>query len=135
MRRAFTLVDLALTLAVSALAAAIALPRTVAVADALRVRAATDDAVNAIATARHAAIHRSEVTTLVADTSRATVLVRAGAVTLVQRDVGGAWGVRLLATRDSIRFAPTGLGYGAANTTLVLTRGRAAVPAAGWRPA
>ena len=126
MRRAFTLIDLALTVSLSALAAAIAVPRTVAIADALRVRAATDDAVNALATARQAAIHRGELATLVADAARATVVVRVGPDTLVRRDLAGTWGVRLVATRDSIRFAPTGLGYGAANTTLVLSRGRAA---------
>jgi hypothetical protein len=40
--------------------------------------------------------------------------------------VGAAHGVTLRASRDTLTFAPTGLGHGASNTTIVVSRGRRA---------
>ena len=123
MRRAVTLVDLALALTLSSLAAAIAVPRVGRLADALRVRGAADDLTSALALARQAALARGALATLGADTVLGRVWVECGGDTLARRAVADSWGVRLSATRTTVRFAPTGLGYGAANTTLVVRRG------------
>ena len=125
MRRAVTLVDLALALTLSALAAAIALPRVGRLADALRVRGAANDLVASLALARQAALARGALATLGADTLTGAVWVECAGDTLSRRPLTTHWGVRLSASRPAVRFAPTGLGYGAANTTLVVRRGGA----------
>jgi hypothetical protein len=60
------------------------------------------------------------------DTAAATLLVRAGADTAMQRDLHARHGITLSATRDSMSFAPDGLGYGAANLSVISRRGSAA---------
>ena len=49
--------------------------------------------------------------------------MQAGGELLYERDLARAHGVRLDVTRESVTFAPTGLGWGAANTTVVVSRG------------
>ena len=40
--------------------------------------------------------------------------------------LGSSHGVMLSASRDSMAYAPNGLGYGAANLTIILRRGESA---------
>jgi hypothetical protein len=54
------------------------------------------------------------------------VTVRAGADTILRRRLGAVHGVTLSATRDSMAYAPSGMGYGAGNLRLVLRRRAAA---------
>jgi len=49
--------------------------------------------------------------------------VRIGTDTLRKRELGLIHEVKLSATRTSITYSPTGMGYGAANLTLVIVRG------------
>ena len=44
--------------------------------------------------------------------------------TVFARDVGATRRTTIAVTRDSITYAPTGLGYGAANTRIIVARGR-----------
>jgi hypothetical protein len=66
------------------------------------------------------------VVSLRVDTAAATVALRARGVTLALHALGHAHGVTLSTSRDSIAFDLRGLGYGAANLTLVARRGSAA---------
>jgi hypothetical protein len=51
---------------------------------------------------------------------------RMGGVTITRAAFGHAHGVSLSTNRDSLAYDVRGLGYGAANLTLVARRGRAA---------
>jgi hypothetical protein len=54
------------------------------------------------------------------------VVVHAGADTLRRLHLRARHGVRLSASRDTMAYAPPGVGHGAANLRVILTRGRAA---------
>ena len=94
--------------------------------DRIAVRSAIADAAGVIARARDEALARRETVTLRIDARLATVTVRAGDQRLASHSFGHAHGVTLATTRDSISFDARGLGYGAANLTLVARRGAAA---------
>ena len=110
-------------LALVGVLAAIVVPRASSLVERLSVHAASRDVVLALASARAGAAHRGEFVSFVADARTGRVRVVAGGGILMERDVAGARGVRLDATRESVTFAPTGLGWGAANTTVVVSRG------------
>lgn len=112
--------------AVVGLLTAIALPRTRALLDRVRLGGAVSELASACAAARQFAILRGQNTTLTVDDATATLTVAVAADTVIHRDLGALFGVSLAATRDAIVYAPTGLGYGASNLTVVVTRGRAA---------
>jgi len=59
------------------------------------------------------------------DSLTAVLELPAGDSTLLRREGPGRHGVSLQVTRATIRIAPTGLGSGNANTTLVFHRGQA----------
>ena len=120
--RGATLVELALTVAVVGILAAISVPRVAAVVDRASVRGASQDVVLALAAARAAATRRGDYISFVADPRAGRVRVVSHGETLFERDVASR-GVRLDASRESVTFAPTGLGWGAANTTIVVSRG------------
>jgi hypothetical protein len=54
------------------------------------------------------------------------ISVVAGQESLIRRDLTARYGVTLAATRDSTAYAPNGHGFGAANLSLVIARGRVA---------
>ncbi|HEX9565499.1 MAG TPA: GspH/FimT family pseudopilin [Gemmatimonadaceae bacterium] len=126
MRSGFTLLELSVSLVLVGLMAGLTMPRYVAWRDRIAVEAAASTAVSLLATARHAALRRAAVTAVRFDTGTAEVLVHSRSDTIERRPLGEVHGVRLTATRDSIAYGPAGLGYGAANTRLVMTRGAAA---------
>lgn len=105
-----------------ALAAAIGLPRVSALVDRLAVRGAVAELAAACAAARQLAILRGQPAVLVVDDAAGQLTMRVGADTVVRRPVGHAFGVTLSATRDSLVYAPTGLGFGAANLRVAVTR-------------
>jgi Tfp pilus assembly protein FimT len=123
MRAAHTIAELALTLTLMALMAAIALPPMTAASARLRLRAAGGDVVNGIVHARQAALARGSVTTVVIDAPAAEVRVTCGADTLYRRAIGALHGVSMASSGDSIRFAPDGLATGVSNLTVLLTLG------------
>lgn len=126
MRPGFTLVELSVSVVLIGLMAGLTLPRFTGWRDRIAVDAAAASTMTLLTTARHAALRRAVITAVRFDTARATIIVHAGPDTIVTRPLGVVHAVRLSTTRDSIAYGPAGLGYGAANTRLVLTRGAVA---------
>lgn len=122
MRWGHSLVQLLVMLAVIAVLCAVTLPRLGDARDRSAVRGAATEVVAALAAARGAAVLRSSRVTVVIDTSGATVRVLTGAETLHVRALRLEFGVTLEATRDSITYGPSGRGYGASNSSVVVHR-------------
>lgn len=126
MRRAFTLIEVLLILALIAILTAITVPRSARQLDRIRVRGAATEAVTALAAARHAAIRRDRRTAVSFDRVHSRIVVHADHDTLLTRDLARTHQVSFTTTRDSLAYRSDGLGYGAANLTMILTRGTAA---------
>src|ERR1019366_9160295 len=122
-RRGTTMAELVVTLALLGVPTTIAVPRAAALVDRISVKGATQDVVLTLAAARAAASRRGEYASFVADPHTGRLRVVSGGETLLERDELHARGVRLEASRESVTFAPGGLGWGAANTTVIVSRG------------
>ncbi|HEY6220446.1 MAG TPA: hypothetical protein VIV65_10340 [Gemmatimonadaceae bacterium] len=125
-RSATTLAEMCLVLAIFAALMAIAIPRVRAAVDRAAARGAIRDAGSQFAFARRAALTRRALVAVAIDTGRGLIVVRCGTSTLAARGIASAYGVRLSSTRDSMSYDPGGLGYGAANLSLIARRGAAA---------
>lgn len=127
MRRGVTLLELASALALAGVLTLIALPHLARARDRLAVHRAASETAAFYWRARSTAIIRATPVRLEfhGDTLAA---VRDGPfpVPLFAQAGPARHGVTLDATRRVIRLGPTGLGWGAANTRLILTRGVAA---------
>jgi type II secretory pathway pseudopilin PulG len=123
MRKGTTLIEVGVTICILGLTASLTFPRFTSYRDRIAVDAATSSTLALLATARHAALRRATRTAVHFDTTGAIVLVVAGVDTIERRPLRDIHGVNLATTRDSIAFAPSGLGYGAANTQIILRRG------------
>ena len=121
--RGTSLVELLVALAIMACLAAVGVPRLAAQLDRLGARGATDDIVRAIAVARRTAAGQADYASVIIDETRGVVRVRCAGIVPWERDLAQRYGVRVVASRDSIAFAPSGLGWGAANTTIIVSRG------------
>ena len=121
--RGTMLIELVLTLVIIGIVTAIAVPSVRTTMDHMGVKGATHDVVLGLWAARNAATMRGEYVSFVADSKRGHVHVLSGPDTLYSRDLAAHRGVTLDVTRDSITYAPTGIGYGAANTRIVVSRG------------
>ena len=125
MPRGFTLTELAVALAMVALLLAVGLPRLSGVLDWVAADRAAREVTTALAVARAAAVMRGTRTrvTIAADTLR------------IDRWEGTDWrpyqrwpgpiteGVMLQVSNPEVVFGPTGMGWGASNTRVVLRRG------------
>lgn len=118
----FTLLELTLVLAILGVLAALAIPPARRMLDRVRVSAATSEAAAVFAVARHSAIRQSRLATISIDASAGAMLVRLGGDTTHRRRLSDSFGVTLTATQDSMMYHPTGVGYGAANLSLVIRR-------------
>jgi prepilin-type N-terminal cleavage/methylation domain-containing protein len=122
MRAAFTVIELTITLGIASILSAIAYPRVGRVIDSIRVNGAVVEIASFFNAARHLAIARSTRTTVEIDAARGTMLVLAGEDTIRKREIGQAHDVAIATTRPRMSYAPTGLGYGAANLSVVVRR-------------
>ena len=125
-RHAFTLVEAVLVVTLLALLAAIGVSTLRRQLDRMAVRHAVREAALVVARARDEALAQHAIVGLRIDTVAGTLTLRARGEPLAVHTLGRTHGVALSATRDSIAFDVRGLGYGAANLTLVARRGAAA---------
>ena len=126
MRHGMTLIELSIALGIVVVLTAVALPAAAALRDRALVRSAVTTLIASLAVARKAAVASGRMVAVRFDTGAARVVVTARAETLGVHPLRQAYGVSLEVTRDSIAYAPTGLGFGAANTRVIIRR-RAAV--------
>lgn len=124
-RRAFTLLELILVLAVSGIVGALGLSQVHHWMDRIATHSAVAEASLAVGRAREAAMAEHAIVALRIDTVAGTVALFARGERLATYALGHQHGVRLSATRDSIAFDVRGLGYGAANMSLTVRRGAA----------
>jgi hypothetical protein len=104
---------------------AIAVPEMGKLLDRIRVRGAVADIQSLFSTARHLAIARSAQSTVEIDTARRTIYLSVGGDTVRRHDIGAEHDVRLSASRARMSYSPTGIGYGAANLSVVVRRSAA----------
>ena len=123
-RKAFTIVETTAVVTVMAALTAITLPRATGFIDRIEVRGAVAEIESMFSLARHAAIARGARVTLEIDPVAGTISVHAVNGLLRSREVGAAHGVTLSANRTTITYSPIGVGYGAANASLIVARGR-----------
>lgn len=126
MRRGFTLLEATLALVLVGIVSSMVVPAAARARDRSAVHGATSALVSSLADARHQALRWQRRTAVRFDTVAGRAVVHAGNDTLTDSRLRDVFGVRLVVTRDSIAFYPTGLGYGAANVRLIVERGAAA---------
>ncbi len=123
MTRGFSLIELVLTCALLGLVAGIAVPRTHDALNAIRVAQAGHEVAAALTIGRAAAIRRSDYARVVVDEVSGSIRVESGIDTLLLRPLREMHRVSLRASRDTVTYSPTGLGYGVSNSTIVVSLG------------
>jgi type II secretory pathway pseudopilin PulG len=126
MRNAHTLWELLAALTIVSTLAAIAAPPAVRSRDRATARAAATTLRSTLASARDASLAHASVALVVVDATLGTVTVIVDRDTVLRHALMGDFRSRLTASRDTIRFGPTGRAFGASNTTLVIRAGAAA---------
>jgi prepilin-type N-terminal cleavage/methylation domain-containing protein len=125
MRHAFTLIELTVTLCILSILSAMALPRVGRFLDGIHVRGAVTEIESLFGAARHIAIARGAQATVEIDTAARAIRVSSGGVTLRSAEIGVDHDVRLSTTRARMAYSATGMGYGAANLSVVVRRNSA----------
>ncbi|MBC7790003.1 MAG: GspH/FimT family pseudopilin [Anaerolineae bacterium] len=125
MRKGTTLIEMSMVLAVVAILVLVALPQVGRIRDRVFVRSATTDLLAALTLARHSAIMQGQTVAVHFDTATGRVVVAADTHVVSVHPMHSTYGVSIWTNRDSIAYNPLGLGYGAANFSIRLTRGLA----------
>ena len=117
-----------MVIALLAVVSAMAIPLASRREDRRRTHGAALHAATVLSGARAEAVARGSAVAVALDTGAGVMRVigDAGRDTLRTRDLSALFGVRLQATRDSLAYDARGLGIGAANLSLVVSRGGAA---------
>ena len=121
-RRAFTVIELTVTVCILCVLSAIAMPLAGKLLDRVRVHGAVVEIQSLFSAARHIAIARSSQATVEVDTVAQTIYVTVGVDTLRKREIGAEHGVRLTTTRERMSYSAIGIGYGAANLSVAVRR-------------
>ena len=125
-RAGVTLVELCLVLALVGILASIAMTQVARYLERAAARAAVAEAAAVVLRARDEAMAQRAPVSVHIDTAAAALELSSRGVVLSRAALGHAHGVALSTTRDSLTYDVRGLGYGAANLTLVARRGAAA---------
>ena len=125
-RSGLTLIELCLVVAIIGLTTLIATRQLLLYLDRAATRAAVSEAAGVIVRARDEAIAQRAMTSVLFDTTADALELRTRGIRIARAALGHAHGVALSSNRDSLAFDVRGLGYGAANLTMVARRGRAA---------
>jgi prepilin-type N-terminal cleavage/methylation domain-containing protein len=121
-----TLVELCLVLMIIGLVSTIAVRELGFYLDRAAVRSAVVEAASVVARARDESVAQRAPMSVRFDTVADVLELRRAGALLSRAALGHAHGVALSSNRDSLAYDSRGLGYGAANLTLIARRGRAA---------
>jgi len=124
-RHAFTIIELTVTVCILSILSAIAIPWAGKILDRVRVRGAAVEIESLFSAARHIAIARAAHATVEIDTVAQSINVSVGSDTVRKRKIGAAHDVQLSASRARMSYSATGMGYGAANLSVVVRRNSA----------
>ena len=122
MRRAFTIIELTVTLGILSILSAIAIPWMGGILDRVKVRSAVVEIESLFSAARHIAIARATQATVDIDPVAQSINISIGSDTVRKRKIGAAHDVQISATRARMSYSATGMGYGAANLSVVVRR-------------
>jgi type II secretion system protein H len=123
MRKAFTLPELMLALALAGILTGLAVPRLSGAMDRIEVEAAANRLIAAHQRARIMAITRGQVVLLSIDSARLTISSQGGTDSLWSDSGPASSGVELTGPRRQFTFSPDGITLGLSNATLQLSRG------------
>ena len=126
MQRGMTAIEMLVVVSMIALMIGITIPTFGRLRDGISVRNATAEAMSAFAVARQSALVRGARAGIGIDKPPGYITVAIGGELLLQRNLEGMYGVSLVSTRDSTAYSQLGHGFGAANLSLVIARGRVA---------
>jgi Tfp pilus assembly protein FimT len=118
-----TLIETVIVLGLIGLVASITIPPAARLLDSIHLRSATSELVSLFATARNVAILYSTHATVKVDEQTGVAVLYTPRDTLHVRRLHATYGVTLDVTRDSVSYGPTGMGYGAANTRIIVKVG------------
>jgi len=126
MRRGFSLAELAVTIVVLCVVTAVTLPRLRGLLDWIAVDTAAREVTTALATARHAAVLQASKSRLLiaGDSLRIDQWGLTGWTPFARWPGPAGHEVELEVSNPEVAFGPTGTGWGASNTSVVLRRGR-----------
>jgi prepilin-type N-terminal cleavage/methylation domain-containing protein len=124
-QRAFTIIELTVTICILSILSAITIPWAGRVLDRVKVRSAAIEIESLFSAARHIAIARAAHAMVEIDTAAQSIKVSVGSDTVRKREIGSAHDVLLSATRTRMSYSATGMGYGAANLSVVVRRNSA----------
>jgi prepilin-type N-terminal cleavage/methylation domain-containing protein len=125
LRSGFSLIELVLVMTILGLITIMGLTQLHRFLDRIATRDAVRAASAVVARARDEAVALHAPVSVRIDTATASVDLTSHGARLAHTPLGDIHGVALSTTRDSITFDVRGLGYGAANLTLVARRGSA----------
>lgn len=123
LRRGSTLQEQLVVLALLGIGLAVGVGGGARLLDAAAVHGAARDVSELFAQARDRAMATGSRTAVQLDARNARVIVHTGLDTLARLDLRATRMVQLATTRDSMAYLPSGLGYGAANLRVILSRG------------
>ncbi|MGH7752509.1 MAG: pilus assembly FimT family protein [Gemmatimonadales bacterium] len=129
MRHGISLPEMVVVFALVGILTAAALPKAVYLRDWIAVEQAASDVVSLHALTRQLAVlkgTRSRLT-IAADTLRVDLVTSDSVIPFLRRPGAARRGVALSVSVPVIEFHPTGVGRGATNTRVVLSRGSASV--------
>jgi Tfp pilus assembly protein FimT len=126
MRKGYTLLEQLVVLAVMMILFTLAASPTLSALDRSAVRNARRQLVSALRAARCSAQTRAERVSVAMDSTAGLLRILAGADTLLVRPLRAELGVVFAASRDTVTYGASGRGYGATNSTIVLSRGAVA---------
>ena len=123
MRRAFSLLELTIVVALLGLLMALAVPKFAALRDGASVRAAMADLGGLFSIARQSAITQRTTVSVLVDTAAGSVEIRRGGRVVVRHALRATYGITLGSNRDSAVYASRGFGYGVSKITVTIRRG------------